>query len=42
MGQQPLTAESLTPLLRAHLSHGAVCVGVERGAVGNGQETWFA
>ena len=41
MGQQPLTAESLTPLLRAHLSHGAVCLGVERGAVGNGQETWF-
>jgi aminoglycoside phosphotransferase (APT) family kinase protein len=41
VGQEPLTAESLTALLRVHLSPMAVCLGSERGAVGNGQETWF-
>jgi len=41
VAQAPLTAESLTPLMRAHLSPAAVCVSAERGALGNGQETWF-
>jgi aminoglycoside phosphotransferase (APT) family kinase protein len=36
-----LDAERLTSLLREHLSPAARCVGAERGAVGNGQETWF-
>ena len=41
MPARALTGEALTPLLRERLSPGAVCLGVVRGAAGNGQETWF-
>jgi aminoglycoside phosphotransferase (APT) family kinase protein len=36
-----LTPETLEPLLRERLGGGARCRSVERGPVGNGQETWF-
>jgi aminoglycoside phosphotransferase (APT) family kinase protein len=36
-----LTPELLDPILGARLGAGARCAGVERGPVGNGQETWF-
>lgn len=36
-----LSPDVLTPLLRARLDPGARCTDVRRGAVGNGQETWF-
>lgn len=36
-----LSPDALTPLLRARLDPGVRCTDVRRGAVGNGQETWF-
>jgi aminoglycoside phosphotransferase (APT) family kinase protein len=35
------TPELVTQLLAEHLDGGLVCTSVRRGAVGNGQETWF-
>ncbi len=41
MAADALTPDDLTPLLREHLGPEARCASVERGALGNGQETWF-
>lgn len=36
-----LTADRVTEVLRRHLDPSAVCEALERGPIGNGQETWF-
>ncbi len=38
---EPLTTAQVSTVLHAHLGQGAVCRSVERGPIGNGQETWF-
>lgn len=37
----PLSPEAATSVLRRHLTPGLRCAAVERGPIGNGQETWF-
>lgn len=36
-----VTTDDATEVLRRHLDPSATCTGVERGPIGNGQETWF-
>lgn len=38
---EPLTPEQATTVLRRHVGAGVTCTAVQRGPIGNGQETWF-
>lgn len=41
MTLEPLSPQRATEVLRAHLHAGLTCTTVQRGPIGNGQETWF-
>lgn len=41
MTREPLDRDRATQVLCAHLGSGLVCTDVQRGPIGNGQETWF-
>lgn len=41
MTREPLDREMATQVLRAHLGSDLACTRVQRGPIGNGQETWF-
>lgn len=42
MGRDELTIEAITAALAQHLDGSVSCTELERGPLGNGQETWFA